>query len=255
MRAIGIIPARMASTRFPGKPLAPLCGIPMLGHVYHRSRMCEELDALYVATCDKEIVEYVESIGGEAVMTADTHERCGDRVAEALLTIESGGRPKPDVVVLIQGDEPLVRPEMIRESLAPLRDNPSVRIVNLMGDIESEDAWRDPNEVKVVVDPRGFAVYFSREPIPSKKKWAGDIPMKKQICIIPHRRDFLLEFTGLEPTPLEKIESVDMMRVIEHGYKVKMVQTAYRVQSVDTPADLADAEKIMAQDPLLPSYS
>jgi 3-deoxy-manno-octulosonate cytidylyltransferase (CMP-KDO synthetase) len=217
--------------------------------------MCADLDALYVATCDSEIANYIESIGGEAVMTADTHERCGDRVAEALRKIESAEEGQPDIVVLIQGDEPLVRPEMIREALIPLRDDPTIQIANLMGDIESVEAWQDPNEVKVVVDPNGFALYFSREPIPSKKKWSGSIPMKKQICIIPHRRDFLFTFTQLAPTPLEKIESVDMMRVLEHGYRVKMVQTEYRVQSVDTPADLANAEKAMATDPLLPLYA
>jgi len=252
---LGIIPARMASTRFPGKPLEQICGIPMVGHVYLRSRMAECMDDLYIATCDDEIMEYAGQIGGKAVMTSDAHERCGDRVAEALLKIEELEGKTTDIVVLIQGDEPLLHPDMIDEAVQPLLDDDSILIANLLGKIMTEEEWRDPNEVKVVVDREGFALYFSREPIPSNKKWKGDIPMMKQVCIIPHRRDFLLQFSSMEPTPLEKIESVDMMRLLEHGYKVKMVPTKHDVYSVDTPADLARVEKLMQDDPLLPRYA
>lgn len=254
MNIIGIIPARMASTRFPGKPMKPILGMPMIGHVFHRSEMSKTLNSVYVATCDKEIEEYIRSIDGNAVMTKDTHVRCGDRVAEALLKVEAQQNVKIDIVVLIQGDEPLIHPDMIDEAIEPLLKNEEIVISNLMGDIASEDEWRDPNEVKVVVDKQNFALYFSREPIPSAKKWDGKIPSQKQICVIPHRRDFLLEFGELEPTPLEQIESVDMMRVLEHGYKVKMVPTRHKVYSVDTPSDLEKVERIMKKDILLRNY-
>jgi 3-deoxy-manno-octulosonate cytidylyltransferase (CMP-KDO synthetase) len=254
MNIIGIVPARMASSRFPGKPMVEICGIPMVGHVYYRAKMSELLDEVYVATCDKEIYDYIISIGGKAVMTADTHERCGDRVAEALTIIEKETAAKQDIIVLLQGDEPLINPEMIDDATRPLMEDKNILISNLVGNIKLEEEWKDPNTVKTVVAPDGNAIYFSREPIPSNKKWDGEIPMKKQICIIPHQRDFLLKFNELEPTPLEKIESIDMLRVIEHGYKVKMIPTPYNVQAVDTPQDLEKVNKIMDADPLLSRY-
>ena len=255
MNVIGIIPARMASSRYPGKPMEKVCGIPMIGHVYYRSLLCPTLDQVYVATCDLEIKEYIESIGGTAIMTKDTHERCGDRVAEALLKVEEMTKERVDIVVLIQGDEPLLHPEMVEEVTKPLLDDESILISNLVGDIETEKEWKDPNEVKVVVDLKGDALYFSREPIPSNSKWNSAIPMKKQIAIIPHRRDFLLKFNDLEPTPLEKIESVDMMRLLEHGYKIKMVKTNHKALAVDTPEDMARVKNIMPTDKFLKDYS
>jgi 3-deoxy-manno-octulosonate cytidylyltransferase (CMP-KDO synthetase) len=250
---IAIIPARMGSTRFPGKPLARICGVPMIAHVWARTQMSKSIDATYIATCDREIFDYVESIGGKVVMTADTHERCSDRTAEALSKIEKELGEKAGVVVMVQGDEPFTHPQMINEALAPFADA-KVQIVNLMGPIDTSEDFEDPNEVKVVVDLKDNALYFSREAIPSRKKGAKQVPMLKQICIIPFRRDFLLKFNELEPTPLEKIESVDMMRVLEHGYQVKMVRTKFQTVSVDTPEDLAFAESIMAKDVLFTDY-
>lgn len=254
MNIVGIIPARMGSSRFPGKPMAPICKVPMVGHVYFRAKMSNTLSSVHVATCDTEIAEYVKSVGGSAIMTKDTHERCGDRVAEALLKVEELESMKADIVVLIQGDEPLIHPAMIDEAIEPLLVDTNVVITNLMGDISTVEEWGDPNEVKVVVDLNNYALYFSREPIPSNKKWTKDLPMKKQICIIPHRRDFLLKFNSLTPTPLEQIESVDMMRVLEHGFNVKMVPTKYEAYSVDTPEDLTKVELIMEQDLLFAHY-
>lgn len=254
MNIIGIIPARMGSSRFPGKPMKPICGVPMVGHVYHRCKMSATLSAVYVATCDQEIYDYVKSLGGMPIMTKDTHERCGDRVAEAMGHVEAMTGNKADIVVLVQGDEPLVHPAMIDQAVAPLVEDRSVQISNLVGDIKNEEEWRDPNTVKVVTDLQGNALYFSREPLPSDKKWKGAIPMKKQICIIPHTREFLLKFNELTPTPLENIESVDMMRVLEHGYKVKMVPTEHVVYSVDAPHDVPRVEAIMANDPLFLQY-
>jgi 3-deoxy-manno-octulosonate cytidylyltransferase (CMP-KDO synthetase) len=255
VKIIGIIPARMASSRFPGKPLANICGIPMLGHVYFRSKMAKVLDEVYVATCDEEIKEYIESIGGKAIMTSDKHERASDRAAEALLKIEKEAGQRKDIVVMIQGDEPMVVPEMLNLAIQPMLEDESILVVNLMAPIRTLKEYEDPNEVKVVVDNNNYALYFSREPIPSRKKGAAEIPMLKQVCIIPFRRDFLIEFSRLEPTPLEKVESIDMLRILEHGYKVKMVLTRFETHSVDTPEDLRFVEEQMKNDPLAIKYA
>jgi 3-deoxy-manno-octulosonate cytidylyltransferase (CMP-KDO synthetase) len=255
MKIIGVIPARMASSRFPGKPLANICGIPMLGHVYFRSKMAKVLDEVYVATCDEEIKEYMESIGGKAIMTSDKHERASDRATEAMIKIEKETGQRADIIVMIQGDEPMVVPEMMEEAVQPMLKDESILVTNLMAPIRTRKEYEDPNEVKVVVDNNNYALYFSREPIPSRKKGAVEIPMLKQVCIIPFRRDFLIEFSRLEPTSLEKVESVDMLRILEHGYKVKMVLTKFETYSVDTPEDLRFVEERMARDLLLDQYS
>lgn len=254
MKIAGIIPARMSSSRFPGKPLAKICGIPMVGHVLKRSKMSKLLDEVYVATCDREIYDYVESIGGKAIMTSSSHERGTDRVAEAALKIEKQMKMKLDIVVNIQGDEPMLTPEMIDDAIRPMLDDPSIVCVNLMAPLMDREEHEDPNEVKVVVDKNNFAMYFSREPIPSRKKGAKDIPMNKQVCIIPFTREFLITFTNLEPTPLEIVESVDMLRAMEHGYRVKMVPTDVVTYSVDTLEDLKVVEDLIAQDKLVSKY-
>ncbi len=252
---IAIIPARMGSTRFPGKPMAQIHGVPMVGHVYFRTKMCSLLNQTYVATCDQEIYDYIESVGGRAIMTADTHERCSDRTAEAMLKVESETGRRVDIVVMVQGDEPMVTPEMIERAITPMLDDASVQVVNLMAQMKTTQEFDDPNEVKVVVDLQSRALYFSREPIPSRKKGINDVPMLKQVCIIPFRRDYLLEFNRLPETPLEKIESVDMMRVIEHGEHVHMVMSNTETVSVDTPEDLERAVDLMKKDPLRNEYS
>ncbi len=254
-RIIGLIPARLASTRFPGKPLAPIHGVPMVGHVYFRTRMCAQLDEVHVATCDPEIFDYVVSVGGKAVMTADTHERCSDRTAEAMLKIETAMGHKVDIVVMVQGDEPMVTPEMIESAVAPMLADPAIQVVNLMARLGTVAEFEDPNEVKVVVGLDGNAIYFSREPIPSRKKGVSQVPMLKQVCIIPFRRDYLLKFNALPPTPLEQIESVDMLRVIEHGDRVRMVMTDSETVSVDTPEDLERVKRLMEGDKLMAEYA
>ena len=254
MRIIGIIPARMASSRFPGKPLAMIHHIPMVGHVYFRSKMSSLLDDLYVATCDQQIIDYIVGIGGKAIMTADTHKRATDRTAEALLHIENDTGQRVDIVIMIQGDEPMLRPEMIDEAVRPMLENPSIMVVNLMAPLKTSQEHDDINEVKVVVDRQDFALYFSREPIPSRRKGGEEVRKLKQVCIIPFRRDFLFKFNELDQTPLEIAESVDMMRVLEHGYKVKMVLTQFDVYSVDTEDDRRKVEKLMENDELIPSY-
>jgi 3-deoxy-manno-octulosonate cytidylyltransferase (CMP-KDO synthetase) len=236
---VAIIPARMGSTRFPGKPMAEIHGVPMVGHVYFRTKMCSLLSETYVATCDQEIYDYIFSVGGKAIMTSDAHERCSDRTAEAMLEVESATGIKVDIVVMVQGDEPMVTLKMIEAAVNPMLGDPSIQVVNLMARIKTGEEFEDPNEVKVV---------------PSRRKGVKDVPMLKQVCIIPFRRDYLLEFNGLPETPLERIESVDMMRVIEHGERVHMVMTDVETLSVDTPEDLERVVDLMKEDALINEY-
>ncbi len=254
MRVVAVIPARMASSRFPGKPMALIHGMPMIGHCYCRVRLCDALSDTYVATCDKEIFDYIESIGGKAVMTADTHERASDRAAEAMVKIEEATGEQTDILVMVQGDEPMDTPEMISEALLPMLQDDLVQVVNLMGCVKNQAEHEDPNTVKVVVGPDDNAIYFSREPIPSRKKYVGDVPMRKQSCIIPFRRDYLLQFNSTPEMPLECIESVDMLRVIESGGQVRMVLTEHQSIGVDTPDHLKHVEQLMVDDALMKEY-
>ncbi|BAO31126.1 3-deoxy-manno-octulosonate cytidylyltransferase [Sulfuritalea hydrogenivorans] len=244
MNILALIPARMGSSRFPGKPMAPILGKPMIGHVYERVAKSPLLAMTAVATCDQEIFDYIESIGGVAVMTADTYERASDRCAEALLKLEQANNVRYDIIVMVQGDEPMTHPDMIAEAVQPMLDDPAIQVVNLLGQIMDATEFEDRNCIKVVCDLNLNAMYFSREPIPTRCK-VGKVPMGKQVCIIPFRRDYLLEYTRLAPTPLEIAESVDMMRILEHGMKVRMAPTKHSTQAVDTLDDLKKVERLM----------
>lgn len=254
MSVIAIIPARMGSSRFPGKPLAPIHGMPMVGHVYSRCTMSPALDRVYLATCDEAIRVYAESLGAPCVMTASTHQRASDRAAEALTTIERLLGHAVEIVVMVQGDEPMVHPAMIEEAIAPLRGDPSIHVVNLMSPLATREEYLDANQIKVVVDRSSRALYFSRAPVPFVTHEDGRVPVMRQVCVIPFRRDFLLTFSRLAATPLEQSESIDMLRALEHGYHVRMVPSAYETSSVDTQEDLARVERLMADDPLLDRY-
>jgi 3-deoxy-manno-octulosonate cytidylyltransferase (CMP-KDO synthetase) len=234
----------MASSRFPGKPMAKIQGKPMIGHVFHSVSRSKLLDTVAVATCDQEIADYIESINGTVVMTSDKHERASDRCAEALIKLEERNGVRYDIVVMVQGDEPMTHPDMITEALQPMLDDPNVLVVNLIGKIKDAAEFEDRNCIKVVCDRESNALYFSREPIPTRLK-NSHIPMRKQVCIIPFRRDFLLEYTRMTPTPLEVAESVDMMRILEHGLRVRMAPTRHNTQAVDTPQDLIRVEALM----------
>ena len=249
MKIIAIIPARMGSSRFPGKPLAPILGRPMIEHVYKRTALSPALDGVYMATCDEEIMAATEAFGGQAIMTANTHERASDRTAEAVANLDA------DVVVMVQGDEPMLHPDMIGESVAPYETEPDIPCVNLTKRIENEEDFLNPGTIKVVTDLKDNALYMSRQPIPSTP--GGDfsaITAKKQVCIMPFRREALLKFAALEPTPLEVAESVDMMRFLEHGIPVRMVDTQFDTQAVDTPEELTRVEDMMRSDPLSETY-
>ena len=188
-------------------------------------------------------------------MTSLKHERASDRTAEALLIIEKETGVKVDIVVMIQGDEPMITPEMIDAAIQPILIDNSINITNLMESISTIEEHEDPAEVKVVVDSKNNALYFSREPIPSRKKGASSIPMLKQVCIIPFRRDFLIEYNQMEPTPLEIIESIDMNRLLENGLKIRMVLRDEQTYSVDTHLDLENVNKRMIHDHLILKYN
>ena len=254
MKSIAIIPARMGSSRFPGKPLKKIQNIPMIGHCFFRTQMCKELKKTYVATCDQEIKDYVLSIGGNVIMTSDRHERASDRTAEAMIKAEEELKEKIDIVVMVQGDEPMVTPQMITKSLAPFLQDEKINVVNLMAPIQSVEEFENPDEVKVVINNFNDAIYFSREPIPSRRKGFDHVRMLKQVCIIPFRRDYLLKFNSFAETELERVESVDMMRVIENGDNVRMVMSDTDTYSVDTPADLEYVQRKMMQDELIHKY-
>lgn len=253
MKAISIIPARMAASRFPGKPLKKMLGMPLVEHCYHRTKLAEGLIDVYVATCDQEIYDYVESIGGKSIMTSDKHDRASTRTAEALNIIEKQTNVQYDIVVMMQGDEPLVNPETISESIRHFKDE-SIHIVNIMSKIESEDVFKDVNNVKVVTDIKKNAMYFSREPIPSGWKGLEGIPKYMQTGIISFRRDALLKFNTLNETVLERVESVDLNRVIENGDSIRMVALDGFTIGVDTEEELKQAEQYLMNDPITNYY-
>lgn len=240
----------MDSTRFPGKPLANILNKPMIGHVYDRVRKCDLLNKTVVATCDQEIADYINSINGQYVMTGNHHTRATERCAEALEILEEEYKEKYDIVVMVQGDEPMVNPEMIGDIVNPILDNNDILVANLYGKIESIKELNDKNVVKVVCDLESNAMYFSREPIPNA---GNEINLQsfKQYGIIAFERNFLIKYINMEPTYLEKAESIDMLRILEHGLRLKMILTKYNIFTVDTPDELYQVEKLMKK---LPAY-
>lgn len=254
MNIIGIIPARMASTRFPNKPMAKIFGLPMIGHVYHRCLCSNHLSDLWVATCDKEIYDYIGSFGGKVVMTSDSHERASDRSAEALIKIEQKTGQNIDYVAMIQGDEPMVTPEMISALVKPTLEDGSLKFVNLISKISDLAEFNSANTVKLVLDQKKRVLYFSREPIPSRKKYSADVPMWKQLGMMLFQRELLLDYIKMAPTPLEIIESVDMNRLLEHGVTIHTAETDIKTAAVDTPSDLVEVERLMSQDVLVKKY-
>src|SRR6185369_7717351 len=228
-RVVAVIPARMGSSRFPGKPLAPLHGLPMIEHVYRRAQLCDQLDEVYVATCDDEIRAAAQNFGATVILTSMAHERATDRVAEA------AGHFASDIIVMIQGDEPMITPEMIAASLGPFRFDRATCCVNLVHRINSRLELLDPNTIKVVADLNDNALYFSRSPIPKVDSKQSNVKILKQVCVIPFRRECLLEFACLAPSPLEQAESIDMLRLLEHGMSVRLVETQVTTHAVDTP--------------------
>lgn len=252
MKTICIIPARMASSRFPGKPMEKLLGLELILHVWERCRLAKGLDRVVVATCDQIIFDAVTARGGEAVMTADTHPGCVDRTVEAIANLGLA-LTADDLVLMVQGDEVMVAPEMLEEMVAAYADS-RAPVVNLACAITDEADHDDLNVVKVCGDLKGNALFFSRAAIPCRGRAKGAVPMWQQTGVIAFSNAFLNTFGALERTPLELAEQVDMLRTLEHGYPIRLVFTPTRLLGVDVPGDIAKGEAMLKADPVTPRY-
>ncbi len=251
MKTIALIPARMGSTRLSGKPLADIHGLPMVLHCYFRALMCQNIDDVYIATCDNEIHEASKKYGAKTIDTLKSHDRASDRCAEAVDKIENELDCKFDIVLMLQGDEPMVTPAMIDLAIDGLVSVPEADVANLYSEIKSEKEFDDPNEIKVVSDLDGNALYFSRSAIPSNAKYQDPYQKFKQVCVIPFRRGALSWFYKTDQTFLETVESIDMLRFLESGRKVLMIKTDVVSYAVDTALDLENVRLKMLEDPLL----
>jgi 3-deoxy-manno-octulosonate cytidylyltransferase (CMP-KDO synthetase) len=258
---IAIIPARFGSTRFPGKSLALINGKPMIQWVYERTKQSRLVNRVIVATDDDRIAKAVSAFNGEAVMTSSSHPTGTDRIAEVAKYLDCA------FVVNVQGDEPLIRPDMIDEAIAPLLDDPSIHMGTLCKKIEDRAEAFDPNVVKVVFDRKGFALYFSRAPIPwdrdggtgenkesrvrsqeseaRSQKPITESHMYKHIGLYVYRREFLISYAGMPQMPLETIEKLEQLRALERGYKIKVVVTEHESFGVDIPGDLSKIQKLI----------
>ena len=245
MKFTAVIPARYASTRFPGKPLAILGGKTVIQRVYEQA--ASVLREVYVATDDERILSAVEAFGGRAVMTRADHQSGTDRIEEA---VEKTGT-QADVIINVQGDEPFIQPSQIKTLMA-LFDDPQTQIGTLGKRFDSMDAVNNPNSPKIVTDHRGFALYFSRSVIPfirgvESDEWLSHYPFLKHLGVYAYRREVLAEVTRLPQGQLEKAESLEQLRWLENGYRIRVGLTDVETVGIDTPADLERAEQFLAQ--------
>jgi len=237
MKIIGIIPARYSATRLPGKPLADICGKPLIQYVYEQARKSKLLEDVIVATDDERILKAVEGFGGKAVMTSPTHPSGTDRCAEVARQIDC------DFVINIQGDEPLIPPQVIDKVAEALMESDEEIPMTSAATLANKEERENSNVVKVVTDQKGIALYFSRSPIPFYRNPVA--PTLRHIGIYGYRKDFLLKFVSLPQTPLEKTESLEQLRALEHGFKIKIVLVDYSPVGVDTPEDLERVRKLL----------
>jgi 3-deoxy-manno-octulosonate cytidylyltransferase (CMP-KDO synthetase) len=251
MQTLAVIPARYGSTRFPGKPLADLCGKPLVVHVADRASEAETVDEVIVATDDQRIADAVEAHGYRAMMTSPDCPSGSDRIAEVAVAC-----PAVDIIVNVQGDEPLMPPSVIDNAVRALVEDESISVATAMIRLQSAPDFNDINIVKVVTDRRGRALYFSRSPIPSLSRATaddtaalaeGDFHGFKHFGLYAYRRDALLAFVEMPPTPLEKIEKLEQLRFLENGHSIAVVETTLDSIGVDTPEDLETARALMAQ--------
>lgn len=236
MKAAVVIPVRYGSTRFPGKALAPLSGKPLIQHVYENSKGSLLAGDVVVATDSESIFDAVASFGGRAVMTSAEHPSGTDRCAEAALQMDC------DIIVNVQGDEPFVRPAMIDDVIGLLKDE-GASIGTLVKRISDSGEAHDPNIVKAVFDRQGFALYFSRAPVPYHRDGWTEISAYKHIGIYGYRKEALMRLSGMKPSPLEEIERLEQLRALENGMRIKVKETFFETIGVDTPEDLERAEK------------
>ncbi|MCX5829725.1 MAG: 3-deoxy-manno-octulosonate cytidylyltransferase [Deltaproteobacteria bacterium] len=254
MKIIGIIPARMAASRFPGKPLHKIWGMPMVEHVYRRAALFPGWDGLFLATCDREIAELGEARAWPTMMTSDQHTRALDRVAEAAekcgIDLDAN-----DIIVCVQGDEPMLHPDMIAAVLKPLQEYPAVPCTVLAITIGDEEQYHDPNILKIIHDRKGDVLYTSRAPIPYCKQFPPATGARRIGGIFAFRSYFLKIFTGLPESPLEVVESCDSNRILDNGYRQRIAPyPSVASFSIDCPSDAEKVEAHMQDDPLWKLY-
>jgi 3-deoxy-manno-octulosonate cytidylyltransferase (CMP-KDO synthetase) len=237
---IAIVPARYQSTRLPGKALADIAGHPMIEHVYRRAAAARSVARVIVATDDRRIADAVSRFGGDAVMTSPSHQSGTDRLAEVAASLPC------DIVVNVQGDEPLLAPETIDAAVEPLLCDPAVAMSTLRRRIADAAEHENPNVTKVVVDRDGFALYFSRAPIPYTRPGQPAAPAWAHVGLYVYRRETLLRLAALPPTAMERAEALEQLRAVEHGIRIRVVETACASIGVDTPEDLARARALLA---------
>ena len=237
MKVLCVIPARFASTRLPGKPLKDIAGKPMVVRVYERASQAGLVNETLVATDDERIKAAVEAAGGKAMLTRADHATGTDRLAEV-----AEAYPEVDLIVNVQGDEPLIDPGLIDDLAGLFEGEPELAMATVKTEIEDEAEQKNPNNVKVVCDKAGYALYFSRSLMPYPRK--GGCPVYKHIGIYAYRRDFLLHYAKMEPTPLEQAESLEQLRALENGYRIKVVETKSKFVGVDTVEDLERVNEI-----------
>ncbi len=242
-RTFIVIPARYESTRLPGKPLLEIAGRPLVEHVYRRASLVEGVERVLVATDDERVARVVSGFGGTAVLTSPTHASGTDRLAEVAAGLDC------DLVVNVQGDEPLIEPAMIQDAIAAVAADPTVPMSTIRRPIEDETEFLSPHVVKVVVDRDGDALYFSRSPIPHDRDEGGRLRVGaafKHIGLYVYRRECLLRLARLEATPLERLERLEQLRALEHGIRIKTVETRFDSIGVDTPEDLARVRALLS---------
>ncbi|MBU1062274.1 MAG: 3-deoxy-manno-octulosonate cytidylyltransferase [Candidatus Omnitrophica bacterium] len=252
MEVIGIIPARYGSTRFEGKLLADLCGKSVIQHTWENAKKAKTIEDIIIATDDKRIYNFAKGFGAKVIYTSKAHKSGSDRLTEVVSSIDT------KVVVNIQADEPLIHPTMIDDVVDPILRDDSIHMATLCHKIGNEKDFLDPNVVKVVMDRKGFALYFSRAPIPyllsSFAKASGDrraagergiVTHYKHIGIYAYTKDFLFTFKSLPQSRLEKSEKLEQLRVIENGYKIKVIETKFDTIGIDTPEDLMKATDLI----------
>ena len=245
MKTVAIIPCRYDSKRFPGKPLVALLGKPLIQWVYEKAQGAAILSDVVVATDDERIYRSVEAFGGRVLMTATTHRSGSDRAAEAAGKL---GLENEDVVINIQGDQPAFDPRCLGEMMSPLAEDPSLYMSTLIYRIRNAGEVQDSNCVKCVSDKDGFALYFSRSPIPFNREVAEPCDMFKHVGIYAFRKHFLDRFTSLPTGRLEAIEKLEQLRAMEHGYRIKVVETGYDSIAIDTPSDIEKLETLLGEE-------
>ena len=244
MNILAVIPVRMGSSRFPGKPLKKIKGKPMVQRIIENCKKSKIITDLIVATCDYEISKFVQSINHQVVMTSNKHTRASDRVCEAVKKFEKRNKKRYEIIIMIQGDEPMVNGKMIDMAAKAVIKDRKVNIVNLIGPIRNEMELYNKNTIKVTYDKKMSAIYLSRSVIPFCKKFKKNF-FFKQVCVIPFRKNFLYKYSTLKETKLEIEESIDMLRVIENGFKLKFVKVKEYTHAVDNLKDLKLVERLI----------